>query len=290
MDCVFIILIMFNQIKYFALLLGVLATPVYADKQPPKDNLRAVYTVRYWDRLMAPDQKKEWRFFAENQVEFSHKIEDICFQLCQRAWAVNRFVADSEIAISNPFPLMYRLYSFIATMKETMSDLQKTYTYNHKGVAYGFDCGSNHSYYFPKCSLHDEEKTFVKTITCHTNIVSKLQEDGKVGNVAGKILNWGEYGSYAGFKEKISTASAEEKEKAYTSLTKLNICNILSFKMDCEKDWVSFGPADFSKNDAGKECVVLSESSKKNNKDNSINIGKRNKIRILYRDSAIEVN
>jgi hypothetical protein len=112
------------------------------------------------------------------------------------------------------------------------------------------------------------------------------KKSGKPLPYRGRILNWGAYGSYSNFK----TAIEEEQEAFYKDLIKLNIYNMLGFKIDFEKNYESFGPSEVSQGSNPEKIAVLSGSSNQKNTDNSMNIGKRNKIRILSRDSAIEVN
>jgi hypothetical protein len=276
---------MLNQIKFVTFLLGTLITSAYAGKPTLKEE-RAVYSVRYWDRAMAPDEKKEWRFFADTREELSRKTDEIISALNIRVEEVRNLLTPA-IRSTNEINLPIR------RMRHEMKHLKWS---NKKGIVYGYYSNDYQNLVllerferFPRCSLNEEEERFAKMITDETHIVSGLKEDGKIGNYESKILNWGEYGSYAGFQEKISTLSEEKKEKAYTKLVKLNIYNILAFKMDCEKDWVSFDQPKFSKDDPEtKSANLRSPFSKKNNEKN-INSYKIKKTRTFHRDSAIEV-
>jgi hypothetical protein len=68
-------------------------------------------------------------------------------------------------------------------------------------------------------------------------IVESIQYLYSVKNLnhIGKILNWGKYGSFRKFQVNIYLASEEEKEKMTQKLIKSNICNILNYKISCEK-------------------------------------------------------
>jgi hypothetical protein len=96
---------MLNQIKFVAFLVGALVTSVYAGKPPLKEE-RAVYTVRYWDRAMAPDEKKEWRFYINNLNDLSVQADLIVAELNSRFNEMNRSKSKrGEVFIWNLSPI-----------------------------------------------------------------------------------------------------------------------------------------------------------------------------------------
>ncbi|OJU72724.1 MAG: hypothetical protein BGO07_00675 [Alphaproteobacteria bacterium 40-19] len=259
-------------------MLSALIGPVYAAKKPVKDD-RVIYTVRYWDRAMAPDQKKEWHFFAENESEISDKSKKIIVQLNSRVEEVKtlmntvRHIEDMYLPIDDICSEINNLLTSHPSKKVIWLVLD------------GLDGLLGHNVVgFLKYTLDDEKKAISKDLMTCSGITEDLREDGSVGDWRGKILDWGEYESYAGFKSKISTLSQEKQEECYNNLIWLNMYNLLGCKIDFEKSFESFYQPKFSKDNLETKITVLSGPSNKNKDKKSYKIKKT-----FHRDSTIEV-